>query len=157
MRQFERPDGYVVYDNGDIKGLHGKLLKPWSCNGYMQVRLQGVTMYVHRLVAECFVDNPLCLPEVNHKDGIKAHNWADNLEWNTRSENIQHSFDNALQKPKPGSSNGNSKLTDEQVYRLRLCWPYRSVGWIKQKAAEYGVHPCTIVGAATGKTYMDAD
>ena len=39
--------------------------------------------YVHRLVAKTYVPNPD--PEkyklVNHKDEIKSHNWANNLEW----------------------------------------------------------------------------
>ena len=43
--------------------------------------------YVHRLVAQAFLDNPNNLPEVNHKDENKANNCLDNLEWCTSQYN----------------------------------------------------------------------
>lgn len=46
--------------------------------------------YVHRIVAECFIDNPLNKKEVNHIDGDRLNNDASNLEWVTRSENELH-------------------------------------------------------------------
>lgn len=56
-------------------------------NGYASVKLSknGVhkTHLIHRLVATAFVSNPDDLLEVNHKDGNKLNNRADNLEWVT--------------------------------------------------------------------------
>ena len=54
---------------------------------------------VHRLVAQAFLPNPEGLKEVNHKDGNKDNNRADNLEWCTRSHNVKHSFDTGLKHP----------------------------------------------------------
>lgn len=54
------------------------------------------TFTVHGLVARAFVPNPLRLPEVNHKDGVKANCKASNLEWVTRSGNKNHAVDNGL-------------------------------------------------------------
>ena len=64
-------------------------------NGYVHVILckdgNYTTYNVHRLVAETFIPNPGCLPEVNHKDEDKENNNVKNLEWVTHLNNIRHS------------------------------------------------------------------
>ena len=74
---------------------------------------------IHRLVGEAFVSNENNKPEINHIDGNKTNNHYTNLEWCTRSENCQHSFDIGLQQPKRGELNGMSKLTNGQVRDAR--------------------------------------
>lgn len=73
--------------------------------GYMQVCLQNKSLgikvkclYVHRLVAETYLPNPLNLPEVNHKDMNKNNNSVSNLEWVTKEQNIQHKVLNTKKK-----------------------------------------------------------
>lgn len=71
--------------------------------GYLTVDLydggQRSTERVHRLVAKAFVPNPDNKPEVNHKDGNKHNNNANNLEWVTSKENCRHAWDRGLIKP----------------------------------------------------------
>ena len=74
---------------------------------------------VHRLLAITFLPNPLNLPEVNHKNGIKSDNQIENLEWCTTKENIQHSFDTGLNKGKKGENHNLSKLTEKDVLDIR--------------------------------------
>lgn len=48
------------------------------------------TISIHRLVAMTFIDNPLELPIVNHKDENPANNHVENLEWCTVQYNVTY-------------------------------------------------------------------
>lgn len=56
---------------------------------------KSCTKLVHRLVAETFLPNPNCLPQVNHKDENKLNNCISNLEWCTCEYNINYGSGNS--------------------------------------------------------------
>lgn len=74
---------------------------------------------VHRLLAMCFVPNPHNKPHINHIDGNKLNNSIDNLEWVTHKENMRHAFRTGLAN-NSGVKNGMSKLSEEQVVRIKF-------------------------------------
>ena len=53
---------------------------------------------VHILVAKAFLPNLLGLPTVNHKNGNKAQNDVDNLEWASSERQIIHAIQTGLHK-----------------------------------------------------------
>lgn len=92
-------------------------------------------LYLHRLVAEAFVSNPLNKPIVNHLDGEKYNCRYDNLEWCSYYDNHQHAYDTGL--------NPRYKLSAEQKYQI--CENYFSKQkTVKQLSAEFGVKPGSI-------------
>ena len=76
-----------------------RFLKPNLMNhGYVCVHLYSggrntrTIKTLHQLVAQAFVPNPNGYTEVNHKNFLKRDNRAENLEWVTRKENVQHAL-----------------------------------------------------------------
>lgn len=95
--------------------------------GYLQVNLykphgggKADSGLIHRLVAEAFIPNPAKLPVVNHKDGNKTNNCADNLEWVTASENSFHAVRTGLKKPSQHQKEVVSKMQSIPVVMFSL-------------------------------------
>ena len=96
---------YSVSSTGEIysvrSGIRLKACKD-KRTGYMRVNLykQGKVKhcYIHRLVAEAFLDNPSNFTYVNHIDCDKCNNDVNNLEWCTQKHNIHESMVHDLQR-----------------------------------------------------------
>ena len=148
VKKIEGTEYYVnrhgVVGKPDDEGLFWDdmkdIVKPHINNGYEAVSLDGKAYYIHRLVAEAFVDKPYddsCYntydPKkltVNHKDSNKLNNAAENLEWITRSDNIKHGWDNDMRAD-------CRKWTADEVNEIVELW---KSGWSCYKLAKlYGV------------------
>lgn len=124
MKEIEIAPNYAVDVDGKIynRKTGNALAQRLNRDGYLVVELwkeNKKTVYtVHRFVAKAFIPNPDNLPCVNHKDGNKANNKVENLEWVTYSQNTIHAFELGLMKAKQGEDVHNSVLTEEQVHKI---------------------------------------
>jgi hypothetical protein len=119
--QIESASKYYVSPCGAVySSVRNKILKPADNGiGYLQVWLlfddgRKKWQKLHRLVATRFIPNPDGKTDVNHQDMVKANCHVMNLEWTTRKENIQHSYDSGrISKRGTEHHNFGKKLSAE--------------------------------------------
>lgn len=147
-------ENYTIDEHGSIYHISGrKIGTRITPKGYVQTWLtensKSKYRFVHRLIAETFIDNPECKKEVNHKDGNKLNNHISNLEWVTRHENIKHAFDTGLYRSTEKSP--NSKLTNDNITDIRqMIDSGKSLNSIGKM---YGVNHATIRHIKLGLTW----
>ena len=96
---------YQVSNTGFIRNKTTKYILKGreTLNGYLQVSLKidkknkFMNQYIHRLVAQFWLEKTENKEEVNHIDGDKKNNNVNNLEWVTKKENSDHKI-NVLKK-----------------------------------------------------------
>lgn len=109
---------YMVSNFGRVKSLpklsnnkryitEEKILSPRVCGTqreYLAVALhkneKTKQCKIHRLVAMAFIPNPEGYNEINHKDENKGNNMVDNLEWCSRSYNVNYGCGNEKRRLK---------------------------------------------------------
>lgn len=120
----------VVYRNidGEIQPSYvaaEKTLSPFdNGNGYLSISLfkdgKRTNFYIHRLVAEIFIDNPCNKEQVNHRDYDRKNNKVENLEWVSALENISYSKKNRPARKGYKTNSGYRYITRKNG-RFRVC------------------------------------
>lgn len=153
-------DLYLVHSDGRIwSKKKGAFLAMWPNNkGYLMVSVYGRKRTVHRIIAECFLPNEAGAATVNHKNGERADNRVENLEWCSYGENNQHAWDMkrdervpALKESVTGSKNPFAKLTEEQVREIRAAYVPKTPGLRQEFADKYGVSVGTIKNVVSNR------
>ena len=147
---------YMVSDQGRLiavptDGRDGVTMAPRISNGYIKATLsrngEPESVGMHRLVARAFCPGYRAGLEVNHKNGDKADNRAENLEWVTRSENELHKS----RVLKVGHEHRRARrFTDDQIREIRTS----SIG-TRPIARMFGVTPTAIRQIRTRKSYQE--
>jgi hypothetical protein len=141
---------------------HGELTRHCNASGYVKVGLckggKCTGPYVHRLVAMAFHPNPDGLPEVDHLNGIRDDNRAENLEWVTKEENMRRAYESGrVRSPRGargpvGNGHPRSKL-DEEAVRTARDRKAQTGASARELAREHGVSASTMARAVKGVTW----
>jgi len=153
------PQEIEVSNTGIVRYLNGKILKQYLCGGapgnrYFTVKVKKAdgkwtNVYVHRLVAQLFLEKPEGTRVVNHKNHNTHDNRVENLEWTTQSHNV---------KTRRNYTRGKG-LSQRVVTELRLLYDtgrFRT----NQLARMYKITPMVawnVVNRNTYTKYSDAE
>lgn len=84
----------IIRKNNKQLSIKEKILKPQNMKNYKFVRLsknnETKQHFIHRLVAQAFLDNQHNYNEVNHKDENPSNNIVSNLEWCSHKYNMNY-------------------------------------------------------------------
>lgn len=94
-KEIKNYENYEISNLGKIRNKKtGKFIKQSVVGGYMHVLLnkngEQKNFYVHRLIAEYFIENKNGLTIVDHRDTNKLNNSISNLRFCTASENCKN-------------------------------------------------------------------
>lgn len=153
---------YLISNTGRVKNIARlRELKFYDSNGYCRIELvddnnKPKKAYVHRLVALNFIPNPLNKPQVNHIDGNKHNNCADNLEWCTAKENVLHAHRTGLVSLDhiKGENSNRSKMTEEKVLLLREMYDSGEF-LLRELAEEFNISVPVVWKIAKRETWKD--
>ena len=124
---------YQVSNKGRVKSGDRLLKIQTTYDGYNFVILRTDVMNqskkrVHRLVAEAFIenDNPSERIHVDHIDGIKTHNYVENLRWVSIKENLNNPITKSnLSKAKRGAKHPMCKPIIQSLESGKIVKKYK--------------------------------
>lgn len=146
----------------NCKGPEKKLVEGSTINGYRTIPLKQKTgkstsRYLHKLVAQLFLENAEEKPYVIHLDFKKMNNKVENLQWATKREKELHQFKNPVyiaSRPK----RAYAKLTENKVklIKRKLQDPNRRTR-LKMIAKQFGISEMQLHRIKTGENWGSVD
>lgn len=116
--------------------------------GYLFVNLSKnnkiYNRYVHRLVAEAFIQNPFNKKTVNHIDCNRKNNNVDNLEWSTYKENNDYALKIMKLQGKNKRNNKASIPITEYDLNMNFIEEYPSVREAERQLGYKGISACLV-------------
>lgn len=116
----ESDNKYEISNLGNVRNIRLKNNIKYRLDRYGYPRIgfrnkkgKRIYMFVHRLIAIYFIDNPNNYPIVNHKNGIVTDFRIENLEWCTYKYNTRHSYDVLNRKGQCGDQNIKIRITKD--------------------------------------------
>lgn len=154
-------DRITPHNIGKNQRIRGRLLSPvkndsgYLCVWFRAGRKMRKCLRVHRLVAAAFIPNPEDKPEVNHLDNNPLNNRVENLEWCTRTENLQHMTNQGRRaRPMLGKRAPVAILADEEVRELRAAYEAGGISFAKL-GERFGVSKRCAMRCAKRESYSD--
>lgn len=153
---------YVVTSDGRIFSLYknfSKQLRPRAhTGGYLTIVLINKRAkyykYIHRLVAEHFLDTWCYNLEVNHKDFNRTNNHYTNLEMVARKDNLLWTKQHNRQAQ--GENHGRAKLTINEVYAILKLYHTNGME-LKDIAKVSSVSKATLCRLVNGKIWKQCN
>lgn len=148
--------GYVVSDEGEVRGPTGRVLRPGPVGKRKEYRQVSCgrrrSVRVHVLVAEAFLGPRPEGHHVAHLNGNAADNRAANLAYKTPKENAADKVIHGTNRTGwvPGEKNGRAVLTADQVREIRAL----PEGFNRSRVArQYGISRRQMLDIVNGKTW----
>lgn len=126
VKEIEGFPEYLVSNLGRVWSKHSnKWLTPIKNTRGNHVRLyvnlgRKNRFYIHQLVANAFLPNPLKLPEIDHIDGDATNNKLENLRWVSHQENMKNETTRERLK-----KNGGDYVEIEEIATGRIFQGYQ--------------------------------
>lgn len=103
---------------------------------------------LHRVIALLFIPNPENLPQVNHIDGNKQNNRADNLEWVNSYDNQKHAC--FVLGKRIGKDCYMTQLTEETVLNIYNDYKNNKKATYQDMAEKYGTSKSNVAHIVLG-------
>jgi len=142
-------ENYLVYSTGDVYSSRNEKLKPHHTNGsgnpYLFYVFKGERInnkyrqkkvYIHRLVAQHFLENPDNLSDVHHIDNNPHNNDLSNLQWLSHADNCAKRpvpIPSEVIKQRPDAYIRYDKTSDRWCFRIDKPKHMNDKDWILPK------------------------